>query len=395
MRQASRIPVLSFAVLVAAAACSSSTGPSPLLTPSGAPASASTFATTPPPTTPVPTATPAPTPTPTSAPVRHQYLLYSASVNVSGGFLPSIWVVKADGTGRHKIADGFNEASVSPPTHMIDAAWSHDGSVVHVITYSVSSNASTFCTPTIKDYPIDGGAARTVAATLTNHDDNFIWSPDGTRIVFRHWTGQPNCVQDIVDPDTSLVMMNADGSNRHTIASGVTYAITAWTADGTGLIGVDPDTGRAVSVNPSNGTSTFIGPLAASYPAVSPDGTGVAFITSDRLHVANANGTGAIDLGATSATDFNPVWSQDGTAIAFVRTVGPTNKVVVVHLPSPTVTTLYSTTANLDPAMVWSPDSASVTFSLMDGAIVVAKADGSGSQALSGTSGGVVLSWQP
>ncbi len=320
---------------------------------------------------------------------------YRASVNVTGGFKPSIWVVKADGTGRHKIADGFNEPMASPPTHQIDAAWSHDGSVLHVITYSVSSNVSTYCTPQIKNYPIDGGAAHTVAATLTNHDDNFMWSPDGTKIVFRHWNGQPNCVQDLVDPSTDLMVMNADGSGRHTIISGVTYWITAWTADGTGLIAVDPDTGRAMSVNPTNGDSIFIGPLAASYPAVSPDGTGVAYVASDRLHVANANGTGAIDLGASSAIDFEPAWSGDGTWIAVERTVGTTNKVVVLHLPSPTATTVYSGTATINPTIIWSPDKAKVAFALMGNTIRVSKANGSGTLSLAGTTGGVVISWQP
>jgi len=42
-----------------------------------------------------------------------------------------------------------------------------------------------------------------LSVSLTNHDDNFIWSPDDTKIVYRHWVGQPNCVQDTIDNRTT------------------------------------------------------------------------------------------------------------------------------------------------------------------------------------------------
>jgi len=129
-----------------------STVPSATATPT-ATATATAKPTATPKPTPKPTATPKPTPTP----VRGQYLLYRTSIVVSGGFRPQFWVVKADGTGRHKIVDGPNEPEASPPTHDIDAAWSHDGSIVHIVTYGTSSSVTTYCTPRISNLPIDGG----------------------------------------------------------------------------------------------------------------------------------------------------------------------------------------------------------------------------------------------
>jgi Tol biopolymer transport system component len=236
-----------------------------------------------------------------------------------------------------------------------------------------------------------------VRVSLTNHDDNFIWSPDGTKIVFRHWTGEPNCVQDIVDPHTNLEMMNADGSGRHTIVSGVTYRITAWTADGSALVGVDPDTGRGLLVNKTTGASTPIGPLAADNPAISPDATGVAFVDQNtgRLHVANANGTGARDLGATSATDYSPAWSTDGGWLAWQRAVGTSNRILTLRLSGSAATTLYNTTSQITSGAVWSPDGARVAFSLAGSTIKVIHATGGSATSLSGTTDVRLLSWQP
>jgi hypothetical protein len=66
-----------------------------------------------------------------------------------------------------------------------------------------------------------------------------------------------------------------------------------------------------------------------------------------------------------------------------------------VHLPSPTATVLYSTPAGIGAPLAWSPDRTKVAFVVQGSTIRVSKANGSGTVSLAGTSGGVVLSWQP
>jgi hypothetical protein len=311
--------------------------------------------------------------------------------------MPQIWVAKADGTGRRKITDGPNLPMMDPPTHDIDASWSHDGSTIHVVKYATGTSLATYCMPQITNYSIDGGPGHVVGASLSNQDDNFIWSPDDTKIVFRHWVGEPDCVQDIVDDTTKLMVMNSNGTGRHTIAVNVTYDVVAWTSDGTSLIGFDKTTGQAELVNPTNGHATSIGPSSPGWgTAVSPAGTGIAFLVSDKLHVVNSNGTGAIDLSTPTATDYGPVWSADGSAIAFQRTSGSTTNVVAVRLPGPTATVIHGTTAaGLFGSPCWSPNGAKIALSIIGGPLYVVNSNGTGATAVPGITNVKVLAWQP
>lgn len=396
MRRALRSAAFVATLSLVVAACGTA-GATPSSGQSGSAGSTATVTPTSTPTaTPTATLKPTPTPKPTPVPVRGQYLLYRTSIDLTDGFRPQLWVVKADGTGRHKIVDGPDEPIASPPTHDLDATWSHDGAVLHVVKYATGTSVATHCTPQISNIPIDGGPALPVGASLTNQDDNFIWSPDDTKIVFRHWVAQPDCVQDIVDNRTNLMMMNADGTGQHVIAHNVTYQVEAWTTDGTSLIGHDTDNWiQALRIDPANGHATSIGPSSADSTKVSPDGTGIAFVTSSNLHVVNSNGTGPLDLSAAPATDFGPVWSPNGTKLAFQRTIGSAIKIDVITLPAPAATVLRSTASGLNGSPCWSPTGLRVAFSLNGGAIVVVNSNGTGATSLPGISDVRLLSWQP
>ena len=414
MRHAVRVAAFLTTLTLIVSACASSSatptnspgGPTPSPTPTApakpgaTPTSNATAKPTAAPTpTPKPTATPTaittPKPTPSPTPVRGVDLLYKASVATSGGSMPQIWVVKTDGTGKLKIADGPDEPMIDPPTHDIDASWSHDGSTIHVVKYATGTSLATYCMPQITNYSVDGGPGHHVNATLSNQDDNFMWSPDDTKIYFRHWVGQPDCVQNTVDDTTKLMVMNSNGTGRHTIATNITYDIVGLTSDGSSLIGVDKNTYQAVLVNPANGHATPIGPSSPGSATVSPNGKGVAFVLSDRLHVVNSNGTGAIDLSAPPATDYGPVWSPNATKIALQRTTGSTLKIDVITLPSPTPTVIESTSAGMMGDPCWSPNGARIAMSINGGPLVVVNSNGTGAVSVPGVTSVQLLSWQP
>jgi Tol biopolymer transport system component len=315
---------------------------------------------------------------------------------------PQLWVVKSDGSDRHMLFAGAVEGPYTPLRLDLQGLWSNDGSVIHVVKYSPGPSNPTLCMPSITNVPIDGGPSIPVAVSLTNHDDGFVWSPDGTRIVYRHWA-QANCTDSMGPGHNDVVVMNADGSDPHTIATGVTYLVTSWTPDGTALMGEDM-TGRPVRVSLSDGHPTVFGPAAAAQGVVSPDGSRIAYLDPAARHllVVGSDGTsiGSVDMGAASADAiYGPVWSPDGSAITLGRmttSAGVTTaRVLVMRPPSPTATVAYVPGSYIIGTFGWSPDGIWIAFGHHGGSIVVVKADGSAPTTLPGTSGAQVQSWQP
>jgi Tol biopolymer transport system component len=135
---------------------------------------------------------------------------------------------------------------------------------------------------------------------------NGMWSPDGSRIAFNGPTG----------------IINADGSGLTLLSlGGTTTEITAWSPDGTKLLGVSDvdlgDQGQLYIYNADgSGTRQLIPNTVSAYSGSwSPDGSKVLFSSSDPegIFVIDIDGGGKHRL----ASGDEATWSPDGSRIVF------------------------------------------------------------------------------
>jgi Tol biopolymer transport system component len=170
--------------------------------------------------------------------------------------IDGLYTISADGSGQPELL----WRSVSHGT-IQDPAWSPDGSKIAFSEGLI--------------YVLDIKTKQVVQLTdRTIPSDEPTWSPDGTRIAF---TLSPWLVIPGGEPDSSIAVMNADGS---------------------GLVQLTP--------NDNSGS-----------PEWSPDGSQIVFQRSGNIYVMNADGTNVWAL-TQDGESYSPTWSPDGTRIAFV-----------------------------------------------------------------------------
>jgi Tol biopolymer transport system component len=340
----------------------------PTLAPTLAPTATPTLA-------PTPVPTPVPTPAPTM--IHGQYLLYRTWISLpeeSGQ--PQIWVVKPNGTGAQKIADGIIQGPLSPPRFNVEARWSHNGSVIHVTKYPNG------CVPRLSDVPITGGP-EVAKATMTNHDQYFAWSPNEAQIAYWHFSmGDLICAHNSVDDTHDLMRMNANGTAQTTVRASVNYTLTDWLPDGSAVLVYD-DSYAWSRVNMATGTAVPLG-IIADRMKVSPDGTRVAYRTGGHVKVRAIAGGAVKDLGTADYFE----WRPDSAALALCS-----GQLKVVNATTGVVSVLYNF-ATSNPT--WSPDGTRIAFlKTSGGGIYVIPAGGGAVTAIPGTSKADWLQWEP
>ena len=227
------------------------------------------------------------------------------------------------------------------------------------------------------------------------------WSPDGTEIALAVFG----------DPERSLWVMQADGSNATKIAEGENVSLPSWHPDGVHVVySLEHDGLTEVHVTRSDGSDDRIvysdeapGTYAVFSAVFSPDGSEIAFDagtdTGYDIFVMDADGSHAHQI-TTTGTDYNPSWSPDGTRIVFTRQEAASESdIFIMDAGGSKVRRLTDDNGsftNLNPR--FSPDGTLITYEAArnggTGPIIVMNPDGSDPRTL--VEGDVLgFSWQP
>lgn len=223
-----------------------------------------------------------------------------------GDYRNDIWVIEPDGTGRTNLTNGtINDSSADSP------AWSADGARLAFIRAGLwIMNA-------------DGTGAEQIATPYGLSSQTHVsWSPDGTRIAFTAYAGDPYM--------HDVFVINADGTGLQNItgtpADDDDWA--SWSPDGSAITfrssvgGVGADIYTIAPDGSSRRNLTNTDGVVEIQPSWSPDGRQIVFAdNSGHIHRMRSDGTVRVQLSPDGNGDIEPTWSPDGTKIAFSNQV--------------------------------------------------------------------------
>jgi WD40 repeat protein len=123
------------------------------------------------------------------------------------------------------------------------------------------------------------------------------------------------------DPESSLYLINADGSGRQRLTDDLGYELAPeFSADGSRILFVRSvrDQSSLVILDRASRRETVLPTRGVDRAVWSPDGTRIAFVRGGHIFVMDSDGRGETQL-TFDTGDRDPYWSPDGTRIAFTR----------------------------------------------------------------------------
>ena len=260
-----------------------------------------------------------------------------------------IYVMNPDGTNQTRLTS--NLILDDHPT------WSSDGKKIAFLSQNASGAFAIFVMNA-------DGTGKTEITPVTylpqSAYDGFSisWSPDGRHLVFSEY----------VPVVGTIVVVNADGSNRRNLTLGIH---PAWSPDGSKILFLTVTTRSIFTIRPDGTALQNITPSLRDFysvtgsPAIwSPDGGRIAFGSFDGanqvINIANADGSNPQDFAGKCAAEFVPsgcsstsfpTWSPNGRTIAFVNFGSQTSaEIYIKDVGGDVVTRLTNTTGkNFNP----------------------------------------------
>ena len=181
-------------------------------------------------------------------------------------------------------------------------AYSRDGSWV-AFTSDRDGSYALYAAPV-------GGAARRIT-DAEDDEGHYVWSPDGSRLVFSRFTGE-----EWPEPTfRGLFVVNRDGTGIRQLTTGDDFS-PCWARGGRTILFERSDAGAVYSVPAAGGRPQRL--AAGGQPACSPDGSTVAIVVGPIELLDLATGRRhALQTAAGSHEVGAPSWSPDGTHLVF------------------------------------------------------------------------------
>jgi Tol biopolymer transport system component len=232
-------------------------------------------------------------------------IAYVAETARGQDFVYELWVMRADGGGKIRLAE-----NATSPT------WSPDGARI------AYSSAFGTLDPHIRIIGADGaGDSRLTSPDLRAFEP--AWSPDGSRIAF------------VTIGDKDIFLINPAGSGLLNLTRGSSEDDDpTWSPDGSMILFTTEHAGQP--------------------------GSGIA--------VMNRDGTRRMDLTSNPESDFTPAWSPDGRRIVFVRSIlGTDFEIYVMNADGSDLTNITNRPDAFDSSPNWGAQGSATMASRLPG----------------------------